>query len=1298
MTNSSITQLNDNHLGRNIREKGVDRTQGSVTLNHGDIVRWDSGSKVWVKALASTVDKAEALGVVDIFEDGTDDFGGGQLCDIVFYGEIKSLSNTTPGTVYFLSDNEAGTYTAVPPSGVNNVIKSVIIGMKDHDMVVNYVGYYYEADCKVDISDLMTSATIRAYTGVTGAIPSGWLLCDGSEHLQATYPDLYERIGNTYGGTSTTFKVPDLRETVLRGSGSLIKTGFVTGGSDIGVVPSGNDIQAATKASGYDDNFDNKMPYVSLNWIIRTTEHALAQFEGDCCQDIDIPYERRNYITNGSFDIWQRGDRFDGCTGETTADRWNKEVCTPQIFNEELLHLNDWYLTGNTCVRKVEHAANSQTEVPGNPEYYMEFEGNWKAMIEGAGVGYHNVHQKIEDVRTLSGRKVLLSFWARGTIEDKIGITFRQDFGVHPTPIASTTTNFLGGGGSGSCVCCNSYEWYRPDAGGDTCNGNKCGCVDECEGGLSCCQQGNCDSCAGPCCARDGNPPAGEWGSCLWIEVDGIDPCDCVCASPFEDVDGHRCGTEANNACVGKGQGACVTQVIEVGCCNAPVTSTSTSTTTEAPATTSTSTSTSTTMRPTTTTTQPPCTTSAPLTNLCDGSLWTAGDGTTGNCSTIACETRSDGRLYCAMCCHSLSGFDYKGAEGYKCNCSDCGTLDDCMIPVCSPCWTNPWGVHEDPDQPGSGRMIDCPCMRCCTGGNGPCTTAPPRVTTTTAAPRVECLGFQEDRPQTGLCVFPMPGDRYRIFDGQTEVECNNKLGLWSPETRASQVEDILSCFNENGDDIPCHALDMGVSDPVTSSMIFVDLTRDWQKYEVEIDLPSVQGKIIGDDSFLGLYFWTYNQTDIRCGGVEVDEDSAVYKLNIAGERGGCGSIYTTVCQGDGCCFDLYCQGNLCSDGVDGENHKEGCCYCCSTCQQATCIDDGTDPQGNLLACLNVNCCCQYSCLDCQACPLNPNIQLACPTNMKHCCIDPTVNCANVANVGEGESCPQPPPQQGGAVPACDCSFTNCCAEPTTTTPSTTTQSTTTEEPTTTPEPPTTTPEPPTTTPEPPTTTTETPTTTTPAPTTTTPAPTTTTPAPTTTTTSTSTTTLPPCPQGGTSVQCEQQPYCDSCYCNGVGESILYAGVVALSQVQLEAYTNDDDPKMGEYIVEDPRKVLHDCQRHYEVGFESNAIIGDGSQQCYGMTDNVAFKATKVRNPLICIHNCVTGGNNAPQNVGVMHRSTRKFVATSNIESKPSYSSYSSSIRYNWIADSEMHVCVNNPTYISSVMETTPPPYTDPKD
>ena len=117
-----------------------------------------------------------------------------------------------------------------------------------------------------------------------------------------------------------------------------------------------------------------------------------------------------------------------------------------------------------------------------------------------------------------------------------------------------------------------------------------------------------------------------------------------------------------------------------------------------------------------------------------------------------------------------------------------------------------------------------------------------------------------------------------------------------------------------------------------------------------------------------------------------------------------------------------------------------------------------------------------------------------------------------------------------------------------------------------------------------------------------------------------------------------------------------------------------------------------------KLDFRVAAIIGDGSQQCYGMTDNVAFKATKVRNPLICIHNCVTGGNNAPQNVGVMHRSTRKFVATSNIESKPSYSSYSSSIRYNWIADSEMHVCVNNPTYISSVMETTPPPYTDPKD
>lgn len=50
------------------------------------------------------------------------------------------------------------------------------------------------------------------WSGNDTSIPYGWLLCDGTIHLIATYPALYAAIGAVYGGDNiTTFAVPDLR-------------------------------------------------------------------------------------------------------------------------------------------------------------------------------------------------------------------------------------------------------------------------------------------------------------------------------------------------------------------------------------------------------------------------------------------------------------------------------------------------------------------------------------------------------------------------------------------------------------------------------------------------------------------------------------------------------------------------------------------------------------------------------------------------------------------------------------------------------------------------------------------------------------------------------------------------------------------------------------------------------------------------------------------------------------------------------------------------------------------------------
>lgn len=75
--------------------------------------------------------------------------------------------------------------------------------------------------------------TVYAPTGMivqfaAASSPSGWLLCDGSLVLKATYPDLWALLGSTYGTpTSTQFYLPDLRGRIGVGLDNM-------GGSDAG--------------------------------------------------------------------------------------------------------------------------------------------------------------------------------------------------------------------------------------------------------------------------------------------------------------------------------------------------------------------------------------------------------------------------------------------------------------------------------------------------------------------------------------------------------------------------------------------------------------------------------------------------------------------------------------------------------------------------------------------------------------------------------------------------------------------------------------------------------------------------------------------------------------------------------------------------------------------------------------------------------------------------------------------------------------------------------------------------------
>lgn len=75
-----------------------------------------------------------------------------------------------------------------------------------------FVGGTFYAECPI--------ASILPYGG--SEPPDGWLLCQGQEVAKIRYQDLYNVIGDSFGTASdnTKFVLPDLRESVLVGSGT----------------------------------------------------------------------------------------------------------------------------------------------------------------------------------------------------------------------------------------------------------------------------------------------------------------------------------------------------------------------------------------------------------------------------------------------------------------------------------------------------------------------------------------------------------------------------------------------------------------------------------------------------------------------------------------------------------------------------------------------------------------------------------------------------------------------------------------------------------------------------------------------------------------------------------------------------------------------------------------------------------------------------------------------------------------------------------------------------------------------
>ena len=88
----------------------------------------------------------------------------------------------------------------------------------------------------IDVDKMPTPFTGLILPYGASSAPSGFLLCDGSAVSRSTYSVLFGVIGTTWGSGdgSSTFNVPDLRATFLRGSGNQTFSSKAFSGGSLG--------------------------------------------------------------------------------------------------------------------------------------------------------------------------------------------------------------------------------------------------------------------------------------------------------------------------------------------------------------------------------------------------------------------------------------------------------------------------------------------------------------------------------------------------------------------------------------------------------------------------------------------------------------------------------------------------------------------------------------------------------------------------------------------------------------------------------------------------------------------------------------------------------------------------------------------------------------------------------------------------------------------------------------------------------------------------------------------------------
>ena len=247
------------------------------------------------------------------------------------------------------------------------------------------------------------------------------------------------------GGTITTTGTIGLANTAVTigsyGSASAVGTftvdqqGRLTAAGSTSIAISGSQITSGTVAIANGGTNAATAPDARLNLSATTVYSQPTQPTGADVHDGDIwvdtstditsaPIElpSRNYIINGSFDFWQRGTSFAAQPyGAYGADRW-------RVYFDG---------TGARTVSRQAFTAGSAPDASVEYSYFYRCQQT----TAGTGATYNTIAaQPIENVRTLAGKTVTVSFWAKSNAARNFTWYLVQGFGTGGTPSATVYT------------------------------------------------------------------------------------------------------------------------------------------------------------------------------------------------------------------------------------------------------------------------------------------------------------------------------------------------------------------------------------------------------------------------------------------------------------------------------------------------------------------------------------------------------------------------------------------------------------------------------------------------------------------------------------------------------------------------------------------------------------------------------------------------------------------------------------------------------------------------------------------